>query len=466
METQGQFDFAIFGENLSGWVAALLLARQGDRVLMIPEKRESREFVGRMLFGLEPGGILLRMLESWGMPGTALQEHSYARMECLTPETSLWVQGPLAVKGLGTPAFEFSGEAYEKLLGVVEAMEVKSEWKESFAREFLHRVRLTTDKRLNRFPFLPGTAGSWKRVVRKVMNPQAKGLRLPKEASTGEGTGRLIRGLGHLLYREESWIRRSAHPIQLASDLFALRNAYFADEIFPSLKQEFRKLLLAAGVEFLPEGIYPHFKRDSTGRWEGFYENDRKELSLFRFDQLVFTRQLEPATLSRFEDEARKSIDVDLQKSEIDRYEMEVRFRSNPFPFQESAELVSRSLSGGWVRLSVYRDPATTVRVGAWIPAGGVKSKGDSKIFAERRLLREIRESLPGLSIDPEHSEIVTEVHRERRFKSGIGVVGGAKRVWHAHHQSFPQMGEYGPIIAAIEIARRRARKMKRVLPI
>jgi hypothetical protein len=94
----------------------------------------------------------------------------------------------------------------------------------------------------------------------------------------------------------------------------------------------------------------------------------------------------------------------------------------------------------------------------------GVQTKGDAKIVAERRLLREIRESLPGLAIDAAHSEIATEIHRERRFRTGIGVKGHASRVWHAHHQSYPQMAEYGPIVAAIEIARRRARRKGREL--
>ncbi|MBC7387275.1 MAG: hypothetical protein H7301_14070 [Cryobacterium sp.] len=466
MESQGKYDFAIFGENLAGWVAALLLSRQGDRVLMIPEKREGREFVGRVLFGLEPEGILIRMLEGWGLSPSALQSHSRARMECLTPETSLWIQGSLAEKSLGTPGFEFGGKGYEKLLKVVETMELNASWKEEFAREFLGRVRKTTKPRWRNLPFLPDSSRSWKKIVRRVVNPQAKGLGLPIDASSGDGTGRLIRGLGHLLYREESWIRRKPHPIQVASDFFALRNAYFSDEIFPSLKAEFRKILKASGVEFLDEDVYPHFKRDTSGQWEGFFEGDKNQLSHFEFGQMIFTRQLEPSTMSRFEDESKKNVEMDLQESEINRYEMEVRFRSNPFPFEESAELVSRSPSGGWVRLSVYRDPATSVRVGAWVPIDGVQSKGDAKIVAERRLLREIRESLPGLAIDSEHTEVSTEIHRERRFKAGIGVRGQSKRVWHAHHQSYPEMGEYGPVIAAIEIARRRARKKKRVLPI
>ncbi len=466
MESSGKYDYAIFGEGISAWIAALLLSRQGDRVIVIPESREGPEFIGRILFGLEPNGILLRMLERWGLPKESLRGHAKARMECLTPETSLWLQGALIEKGLGTPGFELAGPAYEKLLQVVESMESKTDWKEAFESEFLARVQMTTDKRLRWIPFLPDTARSWKHIVRKVVHARSRGISLPKEASTGEGTGRLLRGIGHLLSRDEARIRRSPNPIQIASDLFALRNAYFSDEILGSLREEFRRILRAAGVDFLPEHAVPHFKRDSSGSWEGFYDSERKELSLFRFDHLILTRQLEPDMLARFEDSARKNIENDLDPQEYDRFELEVRFKQNPFPFAEPAELVSRSPSGGWVRLSVYQEPKASVRVGAWVPVDGVKTKGDSKIVAERRLLREIRESLPGLSIDSEHSEITTEIHRERRFKSGIGVRGHAARVLHAHHQSYPQMGEYGPILAAIEIARRRARKKKRVLPI
>jgi hypothetical protein len=469
METQGKYDFAILGEGLSAWVAALLLARQGDRVLIIPEKRERREFVGRILFGLEQNGILLRMLERWGLSKAVLKGRSRARMECLTPETSLWIQGPLTEKGLGTPGFEIEGQAYDKLLRVVAKMEEQSDWKTAFESEFISRVKFTTDKRLHWVPFLPSTASSWKRIVKKVVRPQAKGIRLPRESSSvGEGAGRLLRGLGHFLSREESWVSRAPSPIQIASDLFALRNAYFTDEIFDTLKDEFRRILRASGVEFLSDEVEPHFKRDSSGSWEGFYEGDRGEkgMNLFQFDQLIVTRTLESETLARFEEDARKNIELDLDKKELDRYELEVRFRRNPFPFREAAELVSRSPTGGWVRLSVYQDPKTVVRVGAWIPVDAVQTKGDSKIVAERRLLREIKESLPGLDIDSEHTEVATEIHRERRFKSSIGVRGKASHFWHAHHQSYPKMGEYGPILAAIEIARRRARKKKRVLPI
>lgn len=469
MESQGKFDFAILGEGLASWVAALLLSRQGDRVVIIPDRRERREFVGRILFGLESDGILLRMLERWGISKSVLKGRDRARMECLTPETSLWIQGSLTERGLGTPGFELEGAAYERLLKVVETMERKTDWKATFESEFISRVKRTTDKRVHWVPFLPDTATSWRRIVRKVLSPQARGIRLPREKSAiGEGAGRLLRGLGHFLSREESWVRAAPHPIQIASDLFALRNAYFSDEIFETLRDEFRRVLRASGVEFLPDNVRPHFKRDSTGTWEGLYESERKggKMNLFRFDQLILSHQLEPETLARFEEGARKNVEADLDEKEYDRYELEVRFRKNPFPFQEPAELVSRSPSGGWLRLSVYQEPKPSVRVGAWIPVGGVKSKGDPKIVAERRLLREIRESLPGLQIDSEHAEVSTEIHRERRFRPGIGVRGKGVRIWHAHHRSYPRMGEYGPILAAIEIARRRARKKKRVLPI
>lgn len=476
MESQGKYDYAILGEGLASWVAALLLSRQGDRVLIIPERKERRrEFVGRILFGLENDGILLRMLERWGLSKEVLKGHRRAHMECLTPETSLWIQGSLGEKALGTPGFELEGAAYEKLLRVVENMEERTEWKSAFESEFISRVKRTTHKRLHWIPFLPDTAKSWKRIVRKVVAPQARGIRLPREkSSVGEGAGRLLRGLGHFLSREESWVRRAPHPIQIATDLFALRNAYFSDEIFETLRDEFRRILRASGVEFLSDEVLPHFKRDTSGTWEGFFEGDRKvkstsahgSMNLFRFDQLILSRQLEPEMLDRFEEGARKNLELDLDLKEYDRYEIEVKFRQNPFPFREPAELVSRSPSGGWVRLSVYQNPATSVLVGAWIPVDALKTNGDPKIAAERRLLREIRESLPGLEIDSEHADVTTEVHRERRFRAGTGVRGKASRVWHAHHQSYPKMGEYGPILAAIEIARRRARKQRRPLPI
>src|SRR5690606_16733722 len=112
MESSGKYDHAIFGESLAGGIAALLLSRQGERVLVIPEARKRLDFVGRVLFGLESNGILLRMLERWGLPKQFLEKQPKARMECLTPETSLWLQGPLTGKGLGTPAFELPGAAY------------------------------------------------------------------------------------------------------------------------------------------------------------------------------------------------------------------------------------------------------------------------------------------------------------------------------------------------------------------
>ena len=469
MESQGKYDYAILGEGLASWVAALLLSRQGDRVLIIPERNERREFVGRILFGLEQNGILLRMLERWGLSNAILKGRDRARMECLTPETSLWIQGPLTERGLGTPGFELQGPVYEKLLKAVVAMEEKTTWKADFESEFISRVKRTTEKRLHWIPFLPDTAAQWKKTVRKIVSPQTKGIRLPREQSAvGEGAGRLIRGMGHFLSREESWVRREPHPVQIVSDLFALRNAFFSDEIFDTLRDEFRRVLRASGVEFLQDNVMPHFKRDSAGTWEGFYEGTKKDkpINLFRFDQLIFSRQLDPETLTRFEESSRKELERDLDPQEVDRYELEVRFAQNPFPFREPAELVSRSPSGGWVRLSVYQDPKTCVRVGAWVPVDAMKTKSDPKIVAERRLLREIRESLPGLEVGSGKSEMATEIHRERRFKPDIGVRGKAARVWHAHHRSYPKMGEYGPVLAAIEIARRRARKKKRVLPI
>ncbi len=466
MESQGKYDFAIFGEGMAAWVAALLLARQGERVLIMPEKRDRREFSGRILFGLESGGILLRMLERWGIPNSVLAKHSLARMECLTPDSSLWIQGSLTDQSLGSPGFELGGPLYESLLGVVRGLESASEWKGEFERDWVERIRRTTDTRLSRVPFLPDTARSWKKVLRRTLSGKVKGIKIPNQSSATDSTGRLLRGLGHLLYREESWMSGSPSALQVSADLFALRNAYFSDEVFQSLKGEFRKILTSVGVDFLPDTTYPEFKRDSAGSWEGFYEAEKKGLSLFRFDHLILSRQLGPNSLERFEGDSKQVLSPDFQTKEYDRYELEVKFKENPFPFSEPAELVSRSPSGGWVRLSIYQTPETSVRVGAWIPVDAVASKGDAKVMAERRLLREIRESLPGLAIDSEHAVVTTEVHREKRFRPGIGVRGSGSRIWHAHDQSYPRMGEFGPIIAAIEIARIRARKKKKVLPI
>lgn len=466
MESQGKYDFAIYGEGLTAWIAALLLAKQGERVLIMPENRDRRGASGRILFGLEPGGILLRILERWGISSTVLSRHSHGRMECLTPDSSLWLQGSLTEKVLGAPGFELGGRKYEQLLGAVKSMEDADEWKREFAQEWVERIRRTTDRRLSRVPFLPNTARSWKRVVRKILNPKVRGIKMPLQSSGSDSTVGLLQGLDRLLDRDEAKTHRAPSGLQVIADLFALRNAYFADEIFLSLKEEFRRVLAATGVEFLPDTIYPEFKRDSTGSWEGFYESGKKGLALFRFDHLVFTRQLEPDSLKRFEGDSKKVFDPDFQRDEFDRYELEIRFKENPFPFFEPAELVSRSPSGGWVRFSVYQTPESSVRVRALIPVKSGSPVGTDRPMVERRLLREIRESLPGLAIDSEHSVVSTEVHRERRFRPALGVKGATSRIWHAHEQSFPQMGEYGPIIAAIEIARLRARKKRIVLPI
>lgn len=466
MESQAKYDFAIFGEGVTAWIAALLLAKQGERVLIMPEVRDRREFSGRILFGLEPGGVLLRMLERWGVSSSVLASHNHARMECLTPESSLWIQGSLTEKSLGSPGFEFGGTQYEPLLGVVKSLEDANEWKGEFQQEWVERIRRTTDPRLSRIPFLPNTARAWKGVVRKILKPRLRGVKIPSHASQSDSTGRLLRGLAHLLYREEARSDRAPSGFQVATDLFALRNAYFSDEVFETLKGEFRRVLIATGVAFLPDDVYPEFKRDSSGAWEGFYAGANKSVAHFQFDQLIFNRPLGPNTLDRFQADAKKALLPDFQAEEFDRYELEIRFKENPFPFSGPAELVSRSPSGGWVRLSVYQTPDASVRVGAWIPVDAVTSKGDAKMVVERRLLREIRESLPGLEIDSEHSVITTVAHREKRFRPGIGVQGSDPRIWHAHDQSYPQMGEYGPIIAAIEIARIRARKKRIILPI
>ena len=64
MESHRKYDFAIFGEG-SRRGSGPSPRSQGDRVLVIPERKVRREFVGRILFGLEANGILLQMLERW-----------------------------------------------------------------------------------------------------------------------------------------------------------------------------------------------------------------------------------------------------------------------------------------------------------------------------------------------------------------------------------------------------------------
>jgi len=54
-------------------------------------------------------------------------------MECLTPETSLWIQGPLTERGLRYSRFRnWRARVYEKLLLAVQAMEKDASWKSLF----------------------------------------------------------------------------------------------------------------------------------------------------------------------------------------------------------------------------------------------------------------------------------------------------------------------------------------------
>jgi len=147
-----------------------------------------------------------------------------------------------------------------------------------------------------------------------------------KSPAVGEGAGRLLRDSAFSSSREDSWRERAPRPIQITSDLFALRNAYFSDEIFRHIETEFRRILRASGVEFLGDDIRPHFS-GLVGTWEAFTNPIRKgrRCASVRFDHLILRANSIPRTSGDSKKlRGRASNSISIRKA-YDRYELEVR---------------------------------------------------------------------------------------------------------------------------------------------
>jgi hypothetical protein len=454
MESSGRYDFAVLGENLAAWTSALLLARQGERVLVLPDgtKTESRD---RLLLGCEPGGVVLRLLERWGVPVAALGARGPAHLECLSSGRSLWLQGPLESEEIGSPGFELRGEALSGLRSAWLALDNSSDWKAEVAERFLAMVRKSTTPAARWLPMQSDAPAAWASALRRGVAPAARAVRsIPDEETVSllkGGTSHFLRGspvstddVGGLLF--------ALHGLRHARELASAEDG---------LREEMRKALRAGGVAFAPSQTPVRIERAPEGGWVAKVEGS--DAVVGRFDEWIMTTSVPTDVLPRVDEKTRSALEADLARDEDARYELVLEFEQSPFPFAGSTEFVARGPSGSWLRVSgVDRD---NYRVSASVPVpAGVEAGKEPKGSLQSRLLREVGASLPG--VEMENARVTLREIRERKFRPGIGVKGSVSGVWHAHYSSYPSLGDYGPFVAAVEVARRRVRSTRRELSV
>lgn len=482
MENQGRYDCAIFGESLAGMVAALLLSRQGERVVLIPEPK-SRVRDSRLQFGMEENGILYGLLLRWGLSDEQLKAPSTSnpKVEIVSDQMTVSLRQDLAQKSLGSPRYEVPDATANALWDALIEIEKDGAWLKQFEAEFLKGL-IREKEGWKRYVFIPKSAARvWAKSLRKALGQRLKSSKfaqLSRVAESHEGGRRheLFKGASFLMGPGRFRISSGRFPlIQTLLEIYALRRTPFAFKNGEQLKEKLKKVLKHQGVEFIKDGENVNFKRDSSGEWEGFFGSSKEgSLMHFRFANFVFAHSLNARTLSLFEDQARKGLERELNDDPCVHVRWRAIVPSETLPHASGAELVAIFDDDAPIRISIYgrddgmelKDGESLIEATAWLPLLSDKRQDELESLRSKlkpRMEREILKAFPGLDLS-QMSSIQFECERLRDFLPGSGVRSKDRAIWHVNHTSFPSLGEFGPVVAGIELARQFARKQGREL--
>lgn len=482
MENQGSYDCAVFGDGLAGMVTALLLSQQGERVVMIPEpKARSRDL--RLQFGLEPDGIFYRFLKRWG----ALDEsHNFSdvkdpQIEIVSPSMTVLLRNDLKDIRLGSPRFEVDDPSSKILWDALAVLESDLTWVKTFEKELIAGL-IRKEKGWQRYAFLPRSANKvWSRSLKKSLAQFLKPgqySKLRKKHRKDQSTERqqeLFKAIAFLMGPGRFRISPGKSPLlQTLVDAYALRKSPFSGKSQESFREHLRAVLKQKGVTFIDDDQSVHFKKKEIGGWEGFFGNSNNDsLVHFSFLNFIFAHSLTPKTLSFFEEASRRKLELEL----VDDPCMYVRWQaycpSHFLPYSSGAEMVIGVESDWPIRLSVFGQPDgenipenhSELVATAWLPLSFKKEPQADipglELKLKARVEREVLRTFPALTIE-DLSSIQFHFERLRDFEPNSGVKSKDKSIWHVNHTSYPSLGEYGPIVAGMELARKFARKNKR----
>lgn len=482
MENQGRYDCAVFGESLAGMVTALLLTRQGERVILIPEPKV-RVRDSRLQFGLEEQGILYRLLLRWGFTESQLEAigSQDARVEIVSDAMAVSLRDPLDTQGLGSPRYEVSDPAAMAVWDALHEIEKDGSWRKHFQDEFI-RGLVREKEGWRRYAFIPRSAARvWSRSLRKALSQKLKAsklsqLRQVNDPNQSPRRNELFSGAAFLMGPGRFRIASGRFPLlQTLLEIYALRQTPFAVKNGELFREKLRQVLKHQGVRFIEDGENVHFKRDSSGEWEGFFGSSKDgSLVHFRFNHFVFAHSLNARSLALFEDDARKRLERELRDDPCVYMRWRAHADSSSLPFPSGTELVGIFDRDAPIRVSIYgKEDGADVKAGqsllevtAWLPIHFGRGKDEItalKTKLQPRIEREILRLFPGLTMEA-LSKIEFECERLRDFSPGSGVRSRDRTIWHVNHTSFPSLGEFGPVVAGIELARQFARKDRREL--
>jgi len=482
MENQGRYDCAVFGESLAGMVTALLLTRQGERVILIPEPK-ARVRDSRLQFGLEEQGILYRLLLRWGLTESQLESIGTedARVEIVSDSMAVSLRDDLKLQGLGSPRYEIGDATAGALWDALHEIEKDGSWRKHFQDEFLKGL-MREKEGWRRYAFVPRSAARvWSRSLRKALSQKLKSSKISQLSQVndpGQSARRneLFSGAAFLMGPGRFRISSGRFPLlQTLLEIYALRRTPFAFKNGEPLREKLRQVLKSQGVRFIQDGENVHFKRDSSGEWEGFFGNPKDGAIVhFRFNHFMFAHSLNARSLALFEDDARKKLERELRDDPCVYMRWRAHADSRALPFPAGTELVGIFDRDAPIRVSIYgKEDGTDLKTGeslievtAWLPIHSGRGKDEIAALRAKlqpRIEREIFRVFPGLTADC-LSKIEFECERLRDFSPGSGVRSRDRTIWHVNHTSFPSLGEFGPVVAGIELARQFARRDRREL--
>jgi hypothetical protein len=482
MENQGSYDCAVFGDGLAGMVTALLLTRQGERVVMIPDP-QSRSRDLRLQFGLEQDGIFYRFLKRWG----ALDEnHSFSdvknpQIEIASKNMTVSLRDDLKVKKIGSPRFEVNDSTTQVLWDALLALESDLSWVKNFENELISGLT-RNEKGWKRYLFIPRSASKvWSRGLKKTLahslkpSQYSKLKQKNKKASNSIRQNELFKSIAFLMGPGRFRITSGRFPLlQTLVEAYALRKSPFSGKSKESFREHLRAVLKQKGVRFIDDEVNVHFKKNEMSAWEGFYGNPNdNSLVHFSFSNFIFAHSLTPKTLSFFEENSRKKIELELVDDPCLYIRWQAYCPSHFLPYDAGAEIVIGIESDWPIRVSIFGQsdsesiPANHSEIVAtsWLPMvsseEGPPDLPGLDLKLKSRIEREILKTFRSLTLKDLNS-VQFRFERLRDFKINSGVKSKDKSIWHVNHTSYPSLGEYGPIVAGIELARKFSKKYKR----
>lgn len=453
-KNSSHYDYVFFGESFASLISAELLTQFGARVLII--RNENTLHPQSFIFGFEKNGVFNNLFRKIDTIKNLIASTPFVKpqYEISTHEMRVSLREDLTSIGFGSPAFEVGDYFSSQIWHTLTEMEKDPKWKEKIFEVFSHLL-IRSQKGWRKFiPRKNLVEKFWQKSLHQSLIPFLKDTTLIKQYKKKYYSQRrsdFLKSVAYLMGAHRYRLKVGRYPlVQSLVEMTSLRSS----QMMNMPKHTVDNPQISQRDEMPIKVAYKNHQ------WEVEFIDSKVTAQYFVLADLPTDRFMQ-----LFDNYTAKKIN-DLFRSRNDYWMVsQFKVRKEDLQILNNTEVLHLGEYDIPVRISVFSEDEKYIVIHAQCQIDSKDVIRDSLSQVQDRYLirlkKEICKVFPHLTNESllEGACFIEDV---KSFKEKPGVYTRTVPLYHAHSMTYPSYGEFGPYLAALEIARIYAQKNKK----